>query len=237
MGKYVATASDSPLKNKPLSDQARDRLRAAIFEGDLKPGDKINIERIAETFGISRTPIREALKALETEGLIEIQTNRGAVVQADVWEEIHHRYQMRGLLEGYAAELSCTKASESLIDALRKNCAEARLNCDVATNGQLDALQNIAALNRSFHRIIWAGSGSTILVRFLEALDLPQSFNNAIYTNERARNAVSCQHDAILKAFEQGDSAKARSLMENHIVESADLLADSAEDQAHKRTC
>ena len=225
------------MRNRPLSDKARDRLRAAILEGELKPGDKIIIERVADTYGISRTPIREALKALETEGLVQIQANRGAIVEPQVWQEIHHRYRMRGLLEGYAAELSCAKKDEKLIAALQENCALVKKASQTSKTVSPENARMIAELNRNFHRMIWVGSGSMTLVRFLEALDLPQSFNDSFYKEKSARDVVFEQHDAIVEAFVEGDARKASSLMEQHVQRSVDLLASYAGDHVSDLCC
>ena len=233
----MTATSDNQLRNLPLSDKARDRLRAAILEGKLKPGDKINIERVAETFGISRTPIREALKALETEGLVQIQTNRGAIVEPQVWQEIHHRYRMRSLLEGYAAELSCVKRDQKLIAALQENCALAKEASETSKPLSMKSARTIAELNRRFHRMIWLGSGSRTLVRFLEALDLPQSFNDSFYKERHSRDIVRRHHEAIVEAFVQGDTKRATSLMERHVQDSVDLLASHAGDHVSDLCC
>ena len=233
----MAATPDNPLRNPSLSDQARDRLRASILEGELKPGEKINIERVAQTFGISRTPIREALKALETEGLVQIKANVGAMVEPQVWQEIHHRYRMRSMLEGYAAELSCEKKDPNLIAALRDNCALAKKEGQTSTPVSMKKARTIAELNRAFHRAIWLGSGSLTLVRFLEALDLPQSFNDAFYKVKSSRDIVSEHHEAIVEAFVRGDAQKAKSLMERHILVSVNLLAAHADDNIGDLCC
>ena len=232
----MKTNSENQLRNLSLADKARDRLRAAIFEGELKPGDKINIERAAENFGISRTPIREALKALETEGLVQIQANRGAVVEPQVWQEIHHRYHMRSLLEGYAAELSCARNDRELIATLQENCALSQ-KASQARSVTADRARSIADLNRSFHRTIWLGSGSMTLVRFLEALDLPQSFNDAFYKEAGARKTVYEHHESILAAFVAGDASAAGERMRQHVQASVGLLASHAVDHVGDLCC
>lgn len=225
----MAPASDKLLKSMSLSDRVRDRLRAAILEGELKPGDKINIEKVAGAFGISRTPIREGLKALETEGLVQIHPNRGAIVAPMVWAEIHHRYRMRGLLEGYAAELACAQSDKELIGSLKENCAAVKRLNEAAGDNNITDVMSLGRLNRDFHRIIWAASGSFTLLRFLEALDLPQSFNESFYDAENARDIVCRHHDEIMGAFLEGDAHKAGALMTKHIHDAAGLVASQAQ--------
>lgn len=225
------------MKAPSLSDRARDKLRAAILEGDLKAGEKINIERVAERFGISRTPIREALKALEAEGLVQIQANRGAVVVPHVWQEIQHRYRMRGLLEGYAAELACERKDPVLIGSLQANCALIRKQCGASRPITAIKARRIAELNRAFHRLIWRGAGSVTLAKFIEALDLPQSFNDSFYKDMTSRDLVLQQHEAIVDAFVRGASQEAKSLMERHIQVAVKLLAAAADGHASDLCC
>jgi len=235
-GDCVATNSKDKLRGPSLADRARDKLRAAILEGELKAGEKINIERVAAKFGISRTPIREALKALETEGLVQIQTNRGAMVEPQAWQEIEHRFRIRSLLEGYAAELACERRDSELIAFLQENCVLAKKECHSQTVTASRA-RRIAELNRAFHRAIWRGAGSLTLARFLDALDLPQSFSDSFYQDKNARDVVLQQHEAILAAFIIGDAQKARSCMERHIQVSVTLLASAADDHIGDLCC
>lgn len=228
----MARDNSDIIKGPSLADRARDKLRAAILEGDLKPGEKINIERVAETFGISRTPIREALKALETEGMVQLQPNRGAIVEPQAWQEIQHRFRMRSLLEGYAAELACERRDPELVSFLQQNCSQVRAQCNRSQAVSPSRARKIADLNRSFHRAIWEASDSRTLVRFLEALDLPQSFSDSIYLEESSRDLVLQEHQAIVDAFLSGDNEKARELMSGHIQMSGSLLATAAHSPA-----
>ena len=108
----MATRKLGSISNQSLADQARDLIRRAIFEGEIQPEERITIERIAADFGISRTPVREALKALETDGIVRIHPHRGAVVQRFEAKELYDRYTVRALLEGFAAELACRNDAE-----------------------------------------------------------------------------------------------------------------------------
>lgn len=225
----MSTDTKEILQGPSLADRARDKLRAAILEGELKVGEKINIERVAQKFGISRTPIREALKALETEGLVQLQPNRGAIVEPQAWQEIQHRYRMRSLLEGYAAELACKHGGPELIAFLKQNCAQVKKQCGDHRTVSPARARKIAELNREFHRAIWSGTGSRTLTRFLEALDLPQSFSDSIYEEKSSRDTVLQEHEAIVASFVSRDADRARELMASHIEMSVDLLASAAD--------
>ncbi|CCW20012.1 hypothetical protein EBBID32_43830 [Sphingobium indicum BiD32] len=225
------------MRGPSLADRARDKLRAAILEGELKAGEKINIERVAEKFGISRTPIREALKALETEGLIQIQTNRGAMVEPQAWQEIQHRFRIRSLLEGYAAELACERQDSELIAFLQENCRLVKKESQSFQSVTAPRARKIAELNRAFHRAIWRGAGSLTLARFLDALDLPQSFSDSFYRDKNSRDLVLQHHEAIVAAFIAGDVQKAKSCMERHIQVSVTLLASAANGRIDDLCC
>jgi DNA-binding GntR family transcriptional regulator len=217
------------LKGASLSDLARDRLRAAIIEGRLKPGEKINIERIADNFGISRTPVREALKALEMDGMVRIEPHRGAVVEPFAWREIGHLYAMRSMLEGYAAELACQKQDAALVSALTRNCARARKQDRTDTVG----IHEITELHNEFHRLIWLASGSPTLIRFLTSLQLPRSFNDTFWIDGEFRATVCNHHEEIAAAIAEGDADKAKELMEHHMLAASDMVAAAAKADQH----
>jgi GntR family transcriptional regulator, vanillate catabolism transcriptional regulator len=211
-----------------LADQARDRLRAAIIEGKLLPGQRINIEKVAEQLGISRTPIREALKALEMEGMVRIKTHRGAIVEPLVWREIEQRYAIRSMLEGYAAQLACERPNEDLVKDLELNCLEVRTEIDSRDEFSKVKISRIAALNDEFHRRIWRASGSPTLIRFLESLELPRSFSDSFWNESEFREKVWNDHYALTAAFRSRESGKVKMLMEHHMLASADMIAAAA---------
>jgi GntR family transcriptional regulator, vanillate catabolism transcriptional regulator len=229
-GSLVSDFNDR-LKGSSLADQARDRLRAAIIEGRLKPGEKINIERIAETFGISRTPIREALKALEMDGMVRIEPHRGALVEPLAWREIEQRYEIRSMLEGYAAELACARQDPELVESLLRNCARLKKEIDSVGRVTSRKVATIAELNNDFHRLIWQGSGSPTLIRFLETLQLPRSFSDSFWTEREVREKVYLDHRDLAEAFKAGDAAGVRSMMKKHMHASADMIASAAKAQ------
>lgn len=222
-------AGEGGLKGASLADLARDKLRASIIEGKLRPGERINIERVSEMFGISRTPVREAIKALEMDGMVRIEAHRGAIVEPMAWREIDHRYVIRSMLEGYGAELACEHDEGPLLLALEKNCARVRKEIGGAGRFSQKKIHLIAELNNEFHRMIWMASGSPTLVRFLESLQLPRSFSDSFWTEVDYREQVCAHHEEIVAAFRAKDAGRARQLMEKHMLASADMIADAAQ--------
>jgi GntR family transcriptional regulator, vanillate catabolism transcriptional regulator len=217
------------LHGASLADQAKDRIRAAILEGKLRPGEKITIERIAAELGISRTPVREALKALETDSMVRLVQRRGAIVEPLAWREIQHRYAIRAMLEGYAAELACEKADKKLVVALDRNCDRlSKLLANIPLKSQAK-LRALVELNHEFHHLIWSASESPTLLRLIETLRLPGSFSEFFWSVKEYREVVAVHHLEITAAFRAGDAKLARKLTEQHLVASGEMIATAAQ--------
>ena len=110
--------ADLNLHRRYIHDDVADRLRGLILSGDLPPRSRVNELELAERFGISRTPLREAIKILATEGLLELLPNRGARVAVLSSEEIDDMMVVIGGLEGLAAELACARITDGEIAAI-----------------------------------------------------------------------------------------------------------------------
>jgi len=210
-----------------LADQAKDRIRSAILKGKLKPGEKVAIEQVSRELGISRTPVREALKALETDGLVNLIPHRGAIVAPLAWEEILHRYSIRAMLEGYAAELACDRGDERLIENLERNCD--RLSEVAESTKGKTRVRQLVKLNAKFHALIWKGAQCAILVRMIEVLRHPPSnFAEFFWSVDEYRQMSLEHHQQIAAAFRARDSKLARSLMEKHLTSSGEHIANTA---------
>ncbi len=101
---------------------ATELIRQAILDGRLEPGSRLKEEELARELGISRTPVREALLMLQAEGLIETTPNRGAVVRTHDADDLIDLYQLRALLEGYAARQAATRVSGHELDLTAESC-------------------------------------------------------------------------------------------------------------------
>ena len=212
------------LRGISLADQAKEQIRGAIISGSIKSGDRIGIEDTARRLGISRTPVREALSALENEGMVTILRHRGAVVNPLVREEFKTRYTITAMLEGYAAELACQRNGAEIAEQLERNCNEMRICLEqfVPTDSNIDRLH---ALNMEFHQIIWDGSGSTTLVRMLTMMRQPRSYSNFYWHEPESRAATMAIHEAIVGAFKNLDAALARRLCEQHMHQARERMA------------
>jgi DNA-binding GntR family transcriptional regulator len=209
-----------------LADQAKEAIRTAILEGTIKPDERITIEQIAADLGISRTPVREALKALEVDGIVRLLPHRGAVVERFARAELGQRYSIRAMLEGYAAELACEADAAGIATLLETNCATLERLAAAADLEDPDQIRPLGLLNQEFHTTIRDGSHSRVLIRQLEALRNPMAFT-LYYWSGRERQLTSINiHRQIAAAFRTNKPRRARQLVERHLLEARDQLMD-----------
>src|SRR3954464_7514575 len=97
-------------------------IREAILDGELAAGERLKEDELARRLDVSRTPVREALRRLEAEGLVVVEPQRGATVRSYAPEELDDMYRLRAVLEGYAARRAAERISEADLDELRKSC-------------------------------------------------------------------------------------------------------------------
>jgi DNA-binding GntR family transcriptional regulator len=203
-----------------LADKARESIRTAILDGSLRPSERLTIEQLASELGVSRTPVREALKALEGDGLVRLLPHRGVVVEPVAREELFHRYEIRAMLEGYAAELACRADAAGVAALLEANCDELAALAEHAG----DHATRLAELNQGFHAIIREASGSRTLIRLLASLRNPLSFTLSYWSDAARRQASLAIHREIAAAFRAKRPKLARRLTERHLLDARDLL-------------
>lgn len=207
-----------PLSQRTSEGVAR-VLRSEIFSGELKPGEPLRERLLAEQLGVSRTPVREALFTLQSEGLIELTPNRGATVRTITSHDIMQVYTLREVLESYAAKEAATGRTDDDLEALED--AHAKLvRISPSGNASQQAIADLA-----FHTLVAEATGSRMLQTTMgHVLAFTVSFrSNYSYPAERSAIAVE-QHRAVLDAIHARDAAGAERLMREH-VESARLFA------------
>lgn len=204
-----------PLSQRTSEGIAR-VLRTEIFSGTLKPGEPLPERLLAENLGVSRTPVREALFTLQSEGLVELTPNRGATVRTITSHDIVQIYSLRGVLESYAAgEAARTRTREDL-DALMD--AQAKLERVGASGTAVEqALADLA-----FHELISNATGSKLLQTIMgQVLAFTVSYrSNYAYPAERSVVAIE-EHRGILEALRGQDAPLAERLMREHVESSS----------------
>lgn len=196
----------------------RDELQHAILEGVLKPGERLRAEALAQRFGTSRTPIREALLQLEAQGLVSVEPNRGAVVRAFDRDDLLDLYSVRALLEPAAAARAATRVSDADIERLQDLC-------DRAEHASVD---DQIAYNEDFHRIIVeAAQSPRLTVAMRAASGIPRAFRSVFWQSEQQRAESLLCHRRLVSAFRVRDAQLAEAVMRMHILGAVGFLEET----------
>jgi DNA-binding GntR family transcriptional regulator len=203
-------------------------LRTEIFSGELKPGEPLPERLLAEQLGVSRTPVREALFTLQSEGLVELTPNRGATVRTLTSQDITQIYSLRQVLEAYAAREAAQTRTRQDLDALED--AHAKLERITASGEAADqALADLA-----FHTTISEATGFRLLQTIMgQVLAFTVSYrSNFAYPPDRSA-AVLAEHRAILDALSAQDADLAERLMRDHVTSSSRYALQHFSDADH----
>jgi DNA-binding GntR family transcriptional regulator len=194
-------------------------IRAAIIDGRLEPNQPLREVDLARQLGTSRTPIREALLVLESEGLIEAVPNRGAIVRSYTGEDLRELYTLRAVLEGHGARCAAGRITEDELQALQDNCTRyAELQ---STD---ERLPDLVQENFGFHGIILTAAGSARLTAMVEQVrTLPLIYQSYMEYSEDNRRTALQHHLGILEALRQRDAERAGKRMEKHVLWARDV--------------
>jgi DNA-binding GntR family transcriptional regulator len=203
------------------AEALRDQLEQDIVTGHFKPGERLDEQSLATRFGVSRTPIREALMQLASAGMVELQPRRGAFVANLGFKEIIERFETMAALEGMCGAL----AARRITDDQRSKLVEAHEACTAeAKNGASDSYYYA---NERFHQIIYEACHNTYLAE--QARQLHTRLKPYRRLQLRARHRVSnslAEHQKIVEAILAGDSAKAEQRLRAHILIQGQRLND-----------
>ncbi|MGC4410042.1 GntR family transcriptional regulator (plasmid) [Rhizobium rosettiformans] len=204
-------------KNNP---SLRDRIEEAIVSGIFKPGDRLEEQSLAEQYGVSRTPVREALRQLQEAGLVEIKPRRGAAVTVVGPADLIHMFEVMGGLEAMAGRLAARRLDEASKRELLA-CHEA---CRAAATQGSDAYYYE---NERFHMAIYRASGNPFLEE--QARSLHRRLKPYRRIQLRSLNRIEqsfAEHDKIVTAIVNGHSSEAEQALWDHITIQADRFHD-----------
>lgn len=201
-------------------------IRRAIAEGDFEPGSRLVEQRIGEMFDLSRTPVREALRALAADGLVTIERNRGAVVATMSENDIRDQYELRARLESLAAERAATRLGFAGVARLDAAIAEFDEGIELMSSGSPDAgLRRITAANSAFHQAIVEGAQHRRLSVLLEhAVDIPLVYQVFRHQTPGERKRSNLFHRMVRDAIAAGEPQRSGALMAEHILQGRDSL-------------
>lgn len=200
-------------------------LREAILRGDLRPGQQLKQQDLAKWLGMSATPVREVLRILETEGLLEHIPHRGVYVAEASPEDALEITPIRVALEGLAVQMYASRVDDSDLDVLEE------LVDQMEDAWQQMDLVRVRRTNYYFHSTIYSGAGSEMLKGFIERL-WPRFATDMLWMIPgRAEQSIE-QHQAIVEALKHRDSDLAVKLMSDHITTAGEQITRFVERQS-----
>jgi DNA-binding GntR family transcriptional regulator len=198
------------------------KIRESIISGQLRPGDKLREAEICKWLQVSRTPIREAFRVLQSEGFVNHSPNYGVVVASLGVDDVAHLYEIRGALEQISAYNAAAHITKEQIVELRKINEE--LNIFDEMNPEKSGDQDLR-----FHSVIAQASRNKILIECLSGIYRKTAMVLSFIPFQKARIAQTCkEHVDIINAMESGDSELAKKYMEIHFYKSTESLVKKA---------
>lgn len=196
----------------PLRDVVFQTLRQAILKGELQPGERLMEIKMAEILGVSRTPIREAIRKLELEGLVVMIPRKGAAVANITEKDTKDVLEVRRTLEMFAVEVACHRITPEQMERLKKAAKAFE-----ASKGSMDLIR-IAETDMLFHEIIYEATQNERLMQMLSNLrENMYRYRIEYLKDPNYYDSLVGEHREILNAIEQGDKEKGRVCMRNHI--------------------
>ena len=196
----------------PLRDVVFNTLRQAILKGELAPGERLMEIQLAERLGVSRTPIREAIRKLELEGLVLMIPRKGAEVAKISEKSLRDVLEVRRSLEELAIELACQRMSDEEIEKHQK------AQDDFRSAVESGNVMRIAEADEAYHDVIFKGTGNDRLVQILNNLrEQMYRYRLEYIKDEDKRQILLVEHDNILNALRQRHMEEAKEAMREHI--------------------
>lgn len=203
-----------------LYQEVAERLRQRIFAHELLPGAWVDEQKLAEQYGISRTPLREALKVLASEGLVVLKPRRGCYVTEIAPQDLDDIFPLIALLEGRCAAEAVAKMSKADLDGL--SAIHARLEKSARENRMADFFE----ANQEFHKAIQELAGNRWLLQVIQDLRkvLKLSRLHSLSLEGRLQQSLQ-EHQAIMAALQAKDANLAEKLMHDHLLSGREALA------------
>jgi len=210
-------------KHLTLREKILENIRDAIITGAITSGSRVSEPELAEKYGISRTPIREAFRQLESEGYLKVVPRKGAVVTSYTQKDIEEFYAIKSILEGYAAKLACTRLSEKEIDRLQAINDKLSELCDQSDIKQFFKIHN------DFHDIFIKSADNEKLREMINLLVTRFQRLRLMSLSQPGRMAISVQeHKKIIAAFRERDCEAAELLVRKNAEYGGKVLIDES---------
>lgn len=224
------SSTGSPLRgvrakaHRTKGDLALDAIREAILAGDMSPGTRLTLAELSELLGMSATPIREAIRVLEADGLVTYEPHRGVWVRVLTPTEARELAVVRAALEGVATRLAVPHLTNGDVERLAE--LQEALRAAVAADDD----EAVTMANADWHRTIYAAAGSSFVYQHVMRLWIPYPWTR-VWNTERKQASIA-QHDEVLAAIRAGDADRAGELMHDHILFQCNSVVADLERQA-----
>lgn len=219
-----------------LVDEIAAAIRGRIMSGEIPIGAQLRQAELANELGVSRTPVREALRQLHTSGLIEVVPNRGAIVRVPSPWEVRDAYEVRAELEGLACDRAASRISDAELAELRETNEAMRAEIAApTTDGKPGTEPPTVKLNDAYHTLIHRVADNDWLARAIGEINqaFPRNVNWLVLSgNQRQREENVAEHERIVEALAAGDGATAREEMRAHVKNAGEQLARWYEDRS-----
>jgi DNA-binding GntR family transcriptional regulator len=204
----------APILHQQLSELVLTRIREDITNGVYAPGDRLVEVRIAEELNVSRVPVREALRLLASEGLVEVRPRHSAVVASLEPSAAKEMVQIRATLEGLNARLAAEHCTPELAKKIEQVLEEGKTRL---SNGET---RGLLELNARFHDLLYAAGANSILTDLMRSLR-DRTRMLFVNTNDAEVRTTWEEHAAILRAVQSGDATLSALLAERHVIRAA----------------
>ena len=225
----VALPPSEAIQRRSLHDALVERLRDLITGGELAPGAKIPERELCERFGVSRTPLREALKVLASEGIVALRPNRGAVVNALTIGELEEVFPVMGALEALSGEIACRMITDEEMVAIRV------LHARMVEHWQAGERQPYFKLNQAIHQAILEATRNETLQSIYRGLSLRLMTARylANMSPERWAKAVA-EHEDMLVALEARNGPELARILKTHLANKLETVKEWLEADANQ---
>lgn len=197
---------------KPLREIVFESIREAILDGRLKPGERVMEIQLAEKLGVSRTPVREAIRKLELEGLLIMEPRKGAYVADVSLKDVIDVLEVRSSLEGLAASLAAIRASEEEIELLKEKAVQFKESIEK------NDVQGMINKDTEFHEAILQAAKNKKLTSIIESLrEQVQRFRVTYFTEYNMTTYLAQEHQNVLDAIEDRNPEQASQYAQKHI--------------------
>lgn len=207
---------------KPLREIVFETLREAIIKGTLKPGERMMEIQMAEELGVSRTPVREAIRKLELEGFVVMIPRKGAYVAGISMKDIADVFEIRTALEGLAAGLAAERATEEELEHLE------RLLVKIAECIEVNDFKTLVQLDTEFHDTLYKACRNERLIKIVSNLmEQIQRFRTTSLSSPGRSKFALEEHKKIVEAVSDRNTELARALASEHIENAENSMLDT----------